>query len=75
MTLADVDDSVEDVRTYRSGRRQAGRPVIIFRQPGANIVDTVDGVQALLPQLQAHLPRDEIAYRAGPHHHDSRFGQ
>jgi multidrug efflux pump len=30
--------------------------VYIFRQPGANIVDTVDRVQAILPQLKASIP-------------------
>ena len=38
-----------------------GRPsvlVIIYRQPGANIIDTVERVRALLPQLQLEIPRD-----------------
>ncbi len=30
--------------------------VIVYRQPGANIIDTVDGIRALLPQLRAALP-------------------
>ena len=30
--------------------------VIIFRQPGANIIDTVDRVKAMLPQLKADMP-------------------
>ena len=36
-----------------------GKPaiiIIIFRQPGANIIETVDGIRALLPQLQASIP-------------------
>ena len=32
--------------------------LIIFRQPGANIIETVDNVRALLPQLAAALPSD-----------------
>ena len=31
---------------------------IIYRQPGANIIETVDAVKALLPELQAALPND-----------------
>ena len=39
-----------------------GKPavlLIIFRQPGANIIETVDRVRALLPQLQASIPRSD----------------
>ncbi|HVT14588.1 MAG TPA: multidrug efflux RND transporter permease subunit [Thermoanaerobaculia bacterium] len=53
--VATVTDSVEDVRT---GGLANGKPavlVIIFRQPGANIIQTVDRVRALLPQLQASI--------------------
>ena len=51
-----VQDSVEDVRTggFVNGKRAV--MVVIFRQPNANIVDTVDSVKAVLPQLQASLP-------------------
>ena len=35
--------------------------VIIFRQPGANIIDTVDRIRAILPQLQAEIPRRSIS--------------
>ncbi len=31
--------------------------VIIFRQPGANIIDTVDRIRALIPLLQASIPQ------------------
>jgi len=56
--VATITDSVEDVRA--SGLI-AGKPaimLIIFRQPGANIIETVDNVRALLPQLAAALPSD-----------------
>ena len=51
-----VEDSVEDVRTggFVNGKRAV--MVVIFRQPNANIIDTVDRVMAVLPQLQAALP-------------------
>ncbi|WP_428491987.1 efflux RND transporter permease subunit [Rhodopila sp.] len=54
--VAEVDDSVENLRN--AGLSQ-GRPavlVILFRQPGANIIKTVDGVKAAIPQLMAALP-------------------
>ena len=54
--IARVSDSVEDIR---SGGLSNGKPaiiIIIFRQPGANIIQTVDGIRALLPQFQASIP-------------------
>jgi multidrug efflux pump len=56
--VADVQDSVEDLRNAGLFNGQPSVLVIIFRQPGANIIDTVDGVKALLPQLTAALPAD-----------------
>jgi len=54
--VAQVDDSVEDLRT---AGLVDGRPsvlLVIFRQPGANIIDTVDRVRGLIPSLQASIP-------------------
>ena len=54
--VADVVDSVEDVRT---GGYANGKPavlIIVSREPGANIIAAVDGVRALLPSLQASVP-------------------
>jgi hydrophobe/amphiphile efflux-1 (HAE1) family protein len=65
--VADVVDSVEDVHTaglsgeacpQDSSAQCVGKPavlIIVFRQPGANIIDTVDRVYAVLPQLQAAI--------------------
>jgi multidrug efflux pump len=53
--VATVDDSVEDIR---SGGLANGKPavlLIIFRQPGANVIATVDRIRAVLPQLQASI--------------------
>ena len=55
--VADVQDSVEDVRTAGVANGKAGVLMVIFRQPGANIIETVDRVRALLPQLQASIPQ------------------
>jgi multidrug efflux pump len=54
--VADVQDSVEDLRNTGLVNGKPAVMVIIFRQPGANIVDTVDRVLELLPQLEASLP-------------------
>jgi multidrug efflux pump len=54
--VADVTDSVQNIRAagYLNGKRSI--TVIIFRQPGANIINTVDRVRAQLPFIQASIP-------------------
>ena len=54
--LGQVVDSVEDLRNAGLANNKPAVLVVIFRQPGANIIDTVDRVRALLPQLQASVP-------------------
>jgi multidrug efflux pump len=54
--VATVEDSVEDVRTAGLVNGKPSVMVVIFRQPGANIIETVDRVRDLLPQLAAALP-------------------
>ena len=56
--VADVKDSVEDLRAAGYVNGKPAVMVIIFRQPGANIIETVDNVRELLPQLAAALPGD-----------------
>ena len=51
-----VTDSVEDTRTLGLVNGKPAIPIIIFREPGANIIATVDRVRALLPSLQASIP-------------------
>ncbi len=55
--VADVVDSTQDLRTagYMDGVRAVF--IIIFRQPGANIIQTVDRIRAQLPFLEAVLPQ------------------
>src|SRR5258705_165050 len=55
--VARVEDSVEDVRTTGLANGRPAVLLVIFRQPGANIIETVDGVRRLLPDLQAAIPR------------------
>jgi multidrug efflux pump len=56
--VADVADSVEDVRNLGLSNGQPSVIVILFRQPGANIISTIDGVKAALPHLEAAMPAD-----------------
>ena len=54
--VATVKDSVQDVRNFGSAN---GKPAVLIhlrREPGANVVETVDRVKALLPTLQASIP-------------------
>ena len=54
--VAEVKDSVLDVRNAGLLGKQPAVMIILFRQPGANIIETVERVKALLPQLQASIP-------------------
>src|SRR5438552_11168451 len=56
--VAEVIDGVEDTRTLGLFNGEPAVVVLVTRQPGANVIDTVDGVRALLPELQAQLPQD-----------------
>jgi multidrug efflux pump len=63
--FAEVLDSVEDVRNLGLAEGRPAVFVIISRQPGANIIDTVDRVRAELPHLRAALPNDiDISHAA-----------
>jgi multidrug efflux pump len=54
--VADVQDSVEDVRNFGASNGRPAVLLILYRQPGANIITTVDRVRALLPHLRATIP-------------------
>ena len=56
--VADVQDSVENLRNVGLANGKPAVLVILFRQPGANIIETVDSVKAAVPQLMAAMPRD-----------------
>ncbi|HUI11974.1 MAG TPA: efflux RND transporter permease subunit [Xanthobacteraceae bacterium] len=56
--VATVTDSVEDVRNLGLSNGQPSVLVILFPQPGANIIDTIDSVKAELPHLEAAMPAD-----------------
>ena len=54
--VAEVADSVQDLRNAGSANGKPSVLLVLNRQPGANIIDTVDRVIALLPQLRASIP-------------------
>jgi multidrug efflux pump len=53
--IAEVVDSVEDSRNLGLSGGKPSVPLGIFRQPGANMIETVDRVNAILPQLRASI--------------------
>ena len=55
--VADVVDSVEDIHTAGYANDKPSVLLVIFRQPGANIIDTVDRIYTLMPDLQNSIPQ------------------
>jgi multidrug efflux pump len=53
--VAKVQDSVQTVRSMGLANGKPAALIIIFRQPGANIISTVDGINAALPLLHASI--------------------
>ena len=53
--VATVTDSVEDMRTLGLVNGKPAIPIIVFREPGANIIATADRVRALLPTLRSSI--------------------
>jgi multidrug efflux pump len=59
--LKDVASIVDDAENLRLAAWADISPGVILnvqRQPGANVIETVDGIRRLLPELQAQLPQD-----------------
>jgi len=56
--VARVLDSVEDVRNLGMANGEPSVLVILYRQPGANIIETIDTVKSELPHLEAAMPAD-----------------
>jgi multidrug efflux pump len=54
--VASVGNSVEDTRNAGLSNGRPSVLVVLFRQPGANIIGTVDRVRKVLPELQASIP-------------------
>jgi multidrug efflux pump len=54
--VAEIVDAAENTRLAAWANTKAGVILNVQRQPGANVIETVDRIKALLPQLQATLP-------------------
>ncbi|GHV52888.1 multidrug resistance protein MdtC [Deltaproteobacteria bacterium] len=54
--VAEVKDSVQNVRNTGLFNGKPSVLVAVFRQPGANVISVVDAVQALFPLLRTALP-------------------
>jgi multidrug efflux pump len=53
--VADVQDAVEDIHNVGLANGKPAVLIIVFRQPGANIIETVDRIRAEMPRLQASI--------------------
>jgi multidrug efflux pump subunit AcrB len=51
--VAQVSDSVQDVRNYGVSNGEPAILILLNKQPEANVIETVDRIQALLPRLRA----------------------
>ena len=54
--IGQAQDSVEDIRNAGYANGKPSVLVIVFRQPGANIIDAVDAIRAAIPELKASVP-------------------
>src|SRR4029077_10924513 len=54
----EIVDSVENIRNDGLANGKPSVLVILYRQPGANVIETVDRARGLLPELQASIPSD-----------------
>jgi hydrophobe/amphiphile efflux-1 (HAE1) family protein len=54
--IAEVESSVEDVRTAGLVNSKRAVVLIVYRQPGANVIETVDRVLELMPELRGSIP-------------------
>jgi len=63
-----VQDSVEDIRNVGLSGGKPAVLIIVFRQPGANIIATVDRVRAALPRLKSSISRrlTSASFLTGP---------
>ncbi len=56
--VATVEDSVQDLRNLGLANGKPAVLVIVFKQPGANVIQTVNAIKGAVPKLQAALPHD-----------------
>ena len=58
--ISDVGEVIDSVADLRNAGFANGKPsvlLVLFKQPGANVIKTVDHIKQILPQLRASIPR------------------
>ena len=53
--IGEVTDSVEDLRNLGLSQGEPSVILAVFRQPGANMIETVDRIKAIMPELRASI--------------------
>jgi multidrug efflux pump len=54
--ISEVNDSVQSLRNAGSINGKSAVTLVIYKQPGANVIQTVDRIKAILPVLRASMP-------------------
>lgn len=54
--VGEVNDSVQDVRNAGLSNSKPAVVIVVFKQPGANVIETVDRIQKAMPFLSASIP-------------------
>jgi multidrug efflux pump len=54
--VATVSDAVENIRNLGLADGKPAVLLVLHRQPGANVIDVVDRIRALIPELEASIP-------------------
>ncbi len=54
--LGEVTDSVQDIYNYGTTNGRRSVTMLVYRQPGANIIEVVDRIRAMMPHLRALMP-------------------
>ena len=54
--VAEVNDSVQDVRNAGLANGKPAVLILLFKEPGANVIKTIDQVRAMMPVLAADIP-------------------
>lgn len=54
--VAEVSDSVQDVRNYGLANGKPAILLFVLKEPGANVIETVQRVREILPRLQSSIP-------------------
>ena len=57
-SVAEITESVEDLKNSGLANNEPAVILIVFKQPGQNVIETVDRIKILLPKLSEYIPAD-----------------